>query len=404
MIKKTSQQWERQIPDLGFVIYDPDGWDRSNYIYSFFEELITKEEFLKRISSSTCLSSPKTIEFFSKWEKEHSVERKRWFISDMHFSDKRFDVFYRPFKTLEEQHETIIKNWNSLIASEDEVYILGDVSIDDEGLNFMDQLNGYKILIKGNYDEPRNQELLKTKFNEIYENLVIDINEKPVHLVHYPNQGKAHLFNIVGHIHGLWKVQRNMINVGVDAWNYLPVSEEQIKFCMNAIEKFYDDNVFAGDLYANTPIKVIHSTEPIKIEGPSVFLAGPTPRNAQTQSWRPAFINDLIAAGFRGTVLTPEIRVYEEGYDYDKQVEWENEGLNKADIIVFWVPRELKEMPGFTTNIEFGEWMKSGKVILGYPKEAVKMNYLHYKANKHGIPVFHTVLDTCKAVINRLQK
>jgi len=59
------------------------------------------------------------------------------------------------------------------------------------------------------------------------------------------------MFNICGHIHGLWKVQRNMINVGVDAWHFIPVSEEQIIFYMNGIKKHYDANVFAGELEPN---------------------------------------------------------------------------------------------------------------------------------------------------------
>ena len=68
---------------------------------------------------------------------------------------------------------------------------------------------------------------------------------------HYPEHGSKEMFNIVGHIHGLWRVQWNMINVSTDAWNYTPVSEDTIKFCMNAIDKFYDINVFAGELDIN---------------------------------------------------------------------------------------------------------------------------------------------------------
>ena len=50
--------------------------------------------------------------------------------------------------------------------------------------------------------------------------------------------------NIVGHIHGLWKVQPNTINVGVDAWNYKPLSTDDIKFVTTAMEKHYDNDVF----------------------------------------------------------------------------------------------------------------------------------------------------------------
>ena len=58
------------------------------------------------------------------------------------------------------------------------------------------------------------------------------------------------------------------------------------------------------------------------------------------------------------------------------------------------MPRDLKMLPGFTSNVEFGEWMKSGKVILGYPEGAPKMRYLHMKANTYDIPVFHTLKET----------
>ncbi len=329
------------------------------------------------------------------------AKARRWFVSDLHFDDSRFDLFYRPFTNLKEQHDTIIKNWNEIVGQDDEVYVVGDVSVTDEGLKYVDKLNGKKTLIMGNYDDPRDIKILQSKFDTIVTRLGMYLDGNELFLTHYPEKAKPNVFNIVGHIHSLWKVQRNMINVSVDAWNFKPVSEEQIIFCINAIKKHYDVNVFAGELDSNIPFAVIHSTDKIKIHGPSVFLAGPTPRNAHTPSWRPEFIQKMQDAGFKGTILTPETKVYNPEYDYDKQVGWEDEGLNKADIIVFWVPRELKEMPGFTTNVEFGEWMKSDKVILGYPKNAEKMAYLHYKATKFGLPVFHEMEDVINEVIKR---
>ena len=52
MILKTSSQWCREFE---CVVVDPDGWDRKNYEYSFEQELITEEEFRKRVSKSTML-------------------------------------------------------------------------------------------------------------------------------------------------------------------------------------------------------------------------------------------------------------------------------------------------------------------------------------------------------------
>ena len=63
MEKKTSNDWNKELNDYlksfneknHYTVYDPDGWNRSNFQFSWFEELITKEEFMKRTMSSTCL-------------------------------------------------------------------------------------------------------------------------------------------------------------------------------------------------------------------------------------------------------------------------------------------------------------------------------------------------------------
>lgn len=56
MEKQTSDYWYNKIRETeDLVIYDPDGWDRKNYQFSFYEEKITKEEFEERVLGSTCL-------------------------------------------------------------------------------------------------------------------------------------------------------------------------------------------------------------------------------------------------------------------------------------------------------------------------------------------------------------
>jgi hypothetical protein len=52
-ILKTSAEWYVDYP---IEILDPDGWDRNNYQYSWYEELITFEEFDRRVMKSTCMS------------------------------------------------------------------------------------------------------------------------------------------------------------------------------------------------------------------------------------------------------------------------------------------------------------------------------------------------------------
>lgn len=50
--RRTSQEWQTIFP--GTKILDPDGWDRKNYQFSWYEELITLDEYQKRRMISTC--------------------------------------------------------------------------------------------------------------------------------------------------------------------------------------------------------------------------------------------------------------------------------------------------------------------------------------------------------------
>ena len=52
--KKTSEEWNKKYrKKTRMIIYDPDGWDRVNYKYSWHEEMITWEEFLNKAMLST---------------------------------------------------------------------------------------------------------------------------------------------------------------------------------------------------------------------------------------------------------------------------------------------------------------------------------------------------------------
>ena len=54
MNKKTSDQWLKEPQFLGYVVMDPDGWDRMRFDKSWTEE-ITEEEFNKRLMRSTIM-------------------------------------------------------------------------------------------------------------------------------------------------------------------------------------------------------------------------------------------------------------------------------------------------------------------------------------------------------------
>lgn len=132
----------------------------------------------------------------------------------------------------------------------------------------------------------------------------------------------------------------------------------------------------------------------------SIFLAGPTPRSKRVASWRPEALHILEELGYNGVVFVPE---YPNGVvkpDYMGQVEWEEKYLNMADCILFWVPRKIKGMPAFTTNIEWGVWENSGKVVFGAPTWAAKVEYQKYYAKKLKVPLFDNLKGTIQAALN----
>lgn len=110
----------------------------------------------------------------------------------------------------------------------------------------------------------------------------------------------------------------------------------------------------------------------------SIFLAGPTPRNNNVISWRTEACNKLEELGFDGVVYTPEYSSWKPKKDYVDQAMWEREALTSSTVIMFWIPRSLPDMPAFTTNVEFGYWLHSGKVIYGRPNDASKIKYLDW--------------------------
>lgn len=139
---------------------------------------------------------------------------------------------------------------------------------------------------------------------------------------------------------------------------------------------------------------------------PSIFLAGPSPRSSSGTNWRPEALEELEHSGFKGNVFIPLPRNLAEldsndftDEMYDKQLAWEQAHLDTATVITFWIPRDLKDLPGFVTNVEFGEYLKSGKIVLGFPEGAAKMKALEWLATEHGVPVFHTLEETLRAGI-----
>lgn len=116
----------------------------------------------------------------------------------------------------------------------------------------------------------------------------------------------------------------------------------------------------------------------------SIFLAGPTPRQTMIRSWRPQALEILRRINFAGHVIVPEWADGEIYADALDQFEWDITGLDKASMILFWVPRVLTTMPGLTTNVEFGRYISltPDRVLYGRPTGADSVQYLDWLYEK----------------------
>lgn len=123
----------------------------------------------------------------------------------------------------------------------------------------------------------------------------------------------------------------------------------------------------------------------------SIFLAGPSLRNINGYTpWRIEALDILKRLEFDGVVLVPE--PFHENYNH--QVAWETDALKSATQILFWIPRDLTDLPGFTTNFELGEHLNSGKITIGFPEDAPKTRYIKKRAEMAHLPIQHD-LTTC---------
>jgi calcineurin-like phosphoesterase family protein len=162
---------------------------------------------------------------------------KTYFTADPHFGHDAIRCFCnRPFATVEEMDEALIKNWNDTVQSGSTVYIIGDFAYKNHA-DYLKRLNGKKILIEGNHDKMN--VAVKKMFTEHHAFLRRRFFGNEVTLCHYALSTWANNFygawHLYGHSHGRIKEFDHIkcLDVGVDVWNYKPVPYEVIEHIMN---------------------------------------------------------------------------------------------------------------------------------------------------------------------------
>lgn len=183
---------------------------------------------------------------------------KVWFTSDLHFWHKNICKYCnRPFETMEEMHEALINNWNSVVKEDDTVFVLGDMGFCgyDKLEPLMSQLNGKKYLIQGNHDSDKivfrlYEANIIEGYYKIHEVTIIGDEECPDQqltlchfpMIDWPNKERG-AWMVHGHQHQLPETPSCSVmhwDVGVDKNNLKPVSFEQLK--INITTQFVNRN------------------------------------------------------------------------------------------------------------------------------------------------------------------
>lgn len=162
-----------------------------------------------------------------------------WFTADLHLNHKRAHILmHRPFDSVEAMNEEIIARYNERVRNGDTVYILGDFAF-GEHTPFLQRLKGQKHLIKGNHDHSK---LIKkaTGWQSVNDMLHLKMpDETLIVLCHYAmrvwrnsHYGSLHFY---GHSHGSLPGDSQSCDVGVDCWDYRPVSLDEIRLLRLAV-------------------------------------------------------------------------------------------------------------------------------------------------------------------------
>ena len=158
-----------------------------------------------------------------------------WFTADTHFGHgAALGRFGRPFASVADMDEAFIAGWNESVGRRDEVWHLGDFAYratPERMTAVLARLNGTKHLVTGNNDGPDTVALPGWASVEAYREIAVD----GVRLVlcHYPfrtwNGMYKGAINLHGHSHGQLAGLTRQVDVGVDVWDYRPITLDRIR-------------------------------------------------------------------------------------------------------------------------------------------------------------------------------
>lgn len=139
-----------------------------------------------------------------------------------------------------------------------------------------------------------------------------------------------------------------------------------------------------------------------------VFLAGPI---KGAPDWQAQAIKDL--ADLDVYVANPR-RENVQNFNLDLQVNWESRFLAAADVIMFWIPPKVADVPGRdyaqTSRFELAEWMAKThynhtrkQVVIGIADTFFGKSYIVKRLEAENVSVYSTYTETLNKVRSLLK-
>lgn len=157
-----------------------------------------------------------------------------WITSDLHYGHKNILQFCsdtRDYNDVDHMNEQMVQEWNALVQPADLTYILGDVAFCNavDATNFLNKLNGKKILIQGNHDAKLvKHAIFNDCFEEIHLYHEMVFEKVKICMFHYPifdhNASFYGSLMLHGHCHGKpHGIVGRIMDVGMDATGHIVV-------------------------------------------------------------------------------------------------------------------------------------------------------------------------------------
>ena len=176
--------------------------------------------------------------------KKDKAEVQHWLVSDTHFFHANIIKYCnRPFSSVDEMNEELVKRWNAVVGPNDIVHHLGDFCFGkkENVLEILPKLNGKIDIVLGNHDHHKIGFYYEAGFHRVYDRPIVlrnffILSHAPLEWV--SNDGPY--ANFYGHVHDSQVYKTTTARsccMCVERWNYAPVRWEDAVEAMKKEEE-----------------------------------------------------------------------------------------------------------------------------------------------------------------------